>query len=49
MKYKVIGWNYYENEDIEDGDYSDAAYHAIIDDVRANGYCFSGYAFLKKI
>ena len=44
MKYKVIGWTDYENEDIEDGDCSDAAYHAIIDDVRANGYCFSGYA-----
>ncbi len=44
MKYKVIGWTDYENEDIEDGDCSDAAYHAIIDDVRASGYCFSGYA-----
>ena len=44
MKKYVIGWTHFDNEKIEEADcgYSDNA--AIIDDIRAHGYSFSGYA-----
>ncbi len=44
MKYKVIGWVGYDDIDIEEADCSCAAYNAIIDDIKDNGYCFSGYS-----
>ncbi|MBQ7761469.1 MAG: hypothetical protein IJ400_05370 [Clostridia bacterium] len=42
MKYKVIGWTWYDNELIEEMDHSDSATEAVIEDIRANGYLFSG-------
>ena len=44
MKYKVIGWTSYDGSDIQKGEYSEAAENAIIDDIRAHGYLFSGYS-----
>ncbi len=44
MKYKVLGWTDYDSFDFEDGDNTDAAVAAIIEDIKAYGYCFSGYA-----
>lgn len=45
MKYKVIGWTTYDNiiDDIKTGPSSDAATQAIIDDIKANNYDFTGY------
>ena len=43
MKYRVVGWADYSDPDIEDEDVSEAALQAIIEDIRANGYCFSGW------
>ena len=42
MKYKVIGWTWYDNELIETMDYSRSAEEAVIEDIRANGYLFTG-------
>ena len=42
MKYKVIGWTEYENEEIEAMDYRISASEAVIDDIREHGYLFSG-------
>ncbi len=44
MKYKVIGWTEYDDISFREGRNTDAAVNAIIDDIKANGYCFSGYA-----
>ena len=44
MKYTVIGWTEYDNDRIETGENDDEAVEAIIADIRANGYCFSGWA-----
>ena len=46
MKYKVIGWTNYDNEkypcfDGSDDEYA-AAYSAVVDEIRAKGYRFSG-------
>lgn len=45
MKYKVIGWTDYDDifYDVETGHSSDAATQAIIDDIIAHKYSFSGY------
>ncbi len=43
MKYKVIGWTDYDNTLFEDAPASDAAVHAIVDDIQKNGYLFSGW------
>lgn len=43
MKYKVIGWTFSENYDIKSVPLTFAARHAIIDEIKAHGYLFSGY------
>ncbi len=43
MKYRVIGWTDDYDPDYEEGETSFAAQAAIIDDIRANGYDFTGY------
>ena len=42
MKYKVIGWTFSDNHNIEDAPLSFAARHAIVDEIKAHGYLFSG-------
>lgn len=42
MKYKVVGWTYYEDESLESGDVSSAIVQVIVDDIVKNGYLFSG-------
>lgn len=49
MKYKVIGWTDYDNDLFEDGTLSHAAVNAIIDDIRENGYFFSGYDHQERL
>ena len=45
MKYRVVGWTSYDDMDVEDS--ADrigfAEQNAIIDDIKAHGYFFSGY------
>ncbi len=43
MKYRVIGWTYYEDDHIETAGASDAAVRAIIEEIRARGYLFTGW------
>ena len=45
MKYKVVGWASYDDMSIEDSGNTIgfAERHAVIDDIKANGYLFSGY------
>ncbi len=43
MKYKVIGWTDWENDDIECGSATYAVCNAIIDCIKEKGLCFSGY------
>ena len=43
MKYKVIGWTYYEDYRFKDKPMTFASRHAIIDEIKAHGYRFSGY------
>lgn len=42
MKYKVIGWTEWES-DVPSGEVTEAATQAIIDDIRENGYSFTGW------
>lgn len=42
MKYKVIGWTYAFDEEVEYAPDTVAAENAIIDDIRENGYLFTG-------
>ncbi len=43
MELTVIGWTYYDNTEIAEGECDLAARTAIIADIRANGYRFSGW------
>jgi hypothetical protein len=43
MKYRVIGWTHYDDVGFEDESCSESALQAIIEDIRKNGYLFSGY------
>lgn len=43
MKYKVIGWTFSDNYDIENAPLTFAARHAIVDAIKENNYLFSGY------
>lgn len=43
MKYKVIGWTYQENYDLENAPLTFASRHAIVDEIKKHGYLFSGY------
>ena len=43
MKYKVIGWTYYEDYSYKCGDVSYAVQNAIIKEIIEKGYFFSGY------
>jgi len=44
MKYKVIAWTSYDDEEFPEGACTVAAFRAIIDEVKARGYDFSGYS-----
>ncbi len=43
MKYKVIGWTFQENYDLENAPLTFASRHAIVDEIKKHGYLFSGY------
>lgn len=43
MKYRVIGWTHYDDPEFEDENCSESALQAIIEDIRKNGYLFTGY------
>lgn len=43
MKYKVIGWTNYEDSTLESTPPTDAAVYAIVDNIRSNGYRFTGF------
>lgn len=44
MKYRVVGWTEYDDYMVEDGDASYAATNVIIDEIKKQGYLFSGWA-----
>ncbi|MBR2989277.1 MAG: hypothetical protein IKC64_06115 [Clostridia bacterium] len=43
MKYKVIGWTHYDDTSTKEKEVSWAAQYAIIDDIKAHGYLFTGF------
>ena len=43
MKIKVIGWTDWEDNDYDDGVIDRAAYNAILQNMRENGYFFTGW------
>ncbi len=43
MKYKVIGWGWYDDPDFEEGVITEAACDAIIADIAEHGYLFTGH------
>ncbi len=43
MKLKVVGWTYYDNTDVDEGENGWAATNAVIDEIKKKGYLFSGY------
>ena len=43
MKFRVVGWTYYDN-DLPQGEISWAARNAVVDDIKKHGYSFSGWA-----
>ncbi len=49
MNYKVIGWTYYEDDDYPAGQCSQAAFRAIVDEVKKCGYDFSGYSHQEML
>lgn len=44
MKYRVIGWTEYDDNQIKTAPYSEGAENAIIDDIKTHGYLFSGFS-----
>ena len=44
MKYRIVGWTYYENFEVEAEDASYAATNVVMDEIKKKGYCFSGWA-----
>ena len=49
MKYRVIGWTDYDNDLFEDGEISFAVLYTIADDIRKNGYVFSGFDHQERL
>lgn len=43
MKYSIIGWTEYDDESFPTAQVSYAIKHAVIDDIKEHGYCFTGY------
>lgn len=43
MKLRVVGWTYYDNHLFKEGYVNWAARNALVDEIRKNGYLFSGY------
>lgn len=43
MKLKVIGWTFYDDDKYPDGEVDEASYQAILDDIKRNGYVFTGW------
>lgn len=49
MKYRVVGWTEYDNSAVEAAECSEAALCAIIADIKANGYLFTGYDHQERL
>ncbi len=49
MKYRIVGWTYYENDDVETEEASYAAGNVVIDEIKKKGYCFSGWAHQEML
>jgi len=43
VKYRVVGWTYFDNTEIEGASCSEAAYQAIIKEIQDKGYEFTGH------
>ena len=44
MKLRIVGWTEYEDYDVETASASYAATNVVINEIKAKGYCFSGWA-----
>ena len=44
MRYRIVGWTYYDDFEIETLDASYAATNVVMDEIKKKGYCFSGWA-----
>ena len=49
MQYKVVGWTEYDASGIQDAPLTDAAARAIVEDIRAHGYYFSGFDHQERL
>lgn len=49
MQYKVVGWTEYDASGIQDAPLTDAAARAIVEDIRAHGYFFSGFDHQERL
>lgn len=49
MKYRVVGWTEYDDTSVDEADCSEAAYQAILADIREHGYDFSGWDHQESI
>ncbi len=43
MKYRVVGWTHYDDPDVASAACDEAAYWAIVRDIREHGYAFTGW------
>ena len=43
MKLRVIGWTFYDDDKYPEGEVDEASYQAIRDDIKKNGYVFTGW------
>ncbi len=48
MKYKVIGWTFSDNYEIENASLTFAARHAIIDEIKEKNFCFQASTIKKR-
>ena len=49
MQYQVVGWTEYDCPDTQDAPLTNAAARAIIEDIRAHGYFFSGFDHQERL
>ncbi len=43
MKYRVVGWATYDDLSLEDGEITEEVCQAVIDNIKENGYLFTGW------
>ena len=49
MKYRVVGWTHYDAPDVSPAECDEAAYWAIVRDIREHGYRFTGWEHQEEM